>query len=109
MAEQVGLDTEYLKSDAFKQFRAHLDQIQNRLDDMWTPGQMVPFVQCDMDEIALKLATTAIDAVNGLKDGLDQLVDSDGENVDILARLASLQEDNATDESQKFNNSLGGH
>lgn len=90
---QLGVDTDLFKSEAFKPYQDHVRNLVDRLAEVPTAESVVPHPEGDLDEAVVPLVTDAIGAVNGLMGLMPHLTEGDGANVDAFAHIALSGED----------------
>jgi hypothetical protein len=90
---QLGVDTDLMRSEAFRPYQDHVRALVDRLAEVPTVGSVVPHPDGELDDSVVKLVQDAIGAVNGLMELMPILTEGDGANVDTFARIAQSGED----------------
>jgi len=90
---QLGVDTDLLRSEAFQSYQDHVRTLVDRLAEVPTLDSVVPHPEGELDDAAVKLVQNAIGAVNGLMELMPHLAEGDGANVDTFAQIAQSGED----------------
>lgn len=90
---QLGVDTDLLRSEAFQPYQDHVRSLADRLAEVPTVDSVVPHPDGELDEAVVPLVNNAIAAVNGLLELMPHLTEGDGANVDMFAQIAQRGED----------------
>ncbi|MEW2445724.1 hypothetical protein [Micromonospora marina] len=94
---RVGVDTTYMRGDAFKEFRDQAEAIEKTVaTEAPTEKDIVPNPESQLDEYVQQLVRSALEMINGVADALPKLTDSDGRNVGYFAKLATMAEESGT-------------
>jgi hypothetical protein len=100
---QLGVDTDLLRAEAFRPYQDHVKGLVDRLVEVPTVPEVVPHQEGELDDSVVPLMQKAIIAINGLMELMPDLTEGDGRNVELFGKLATAgEDDNVTSTATTF-------